>query len=165
MGSATKFPNNTQTPCLSTLFSCLIPLFLAIPSPNQSKFISNLARRQSLINSIVDLINTFWLYASNRYFPGLTSEFLPRYCYRGKTTVIGKRYVTVINRNYRSHPNRYQANHVLPFPSKSLPRKSYYPIPIQITTVQISSFLWFLVTTQPNTAQMYSSQLPYSKVK
>ena len=85
-----------------------------------------------------------------------------RSLYRGETTVVGKRYVTVINRNYRSHPNRYQANHVLPFPSKSLPTKSCYPIPIQTITVQKSPYLWFLFTTQPNTAQMYSSKLPYS---
>ena len=84
--------------------------------------------------------------------------------YRGKTKVIGKRYVTVINRNYQYHPNRYQANHVLPFPSNWLPRTSCYPIPIQTMTVQISAFLWFLVTIQPNTAQTYSYQLPYSNV-
>lgn len=70
----------------------------------------------------------------------------------------------MINRNYQYHPNRYQANHVLPFPSKSLPRTSCYPIPIQTITVQISAFLWFLVTIQPNTAQTYSYQLPYSNV-
>ena len=96
---------------------------------------------------------------------GLTSAIFPRYFHRGKSTVIGERYVTVIKGNYRSHPNSSRANHALPFSSKSLPRKSCYPIPIQTITVQISPFLWFLVTTQPNTAQMCSSQLPYSKVE
>ena len=55
---------------------------------------------------------------------GLSSVNLPQQNYRGQTTVFGKRYVTVINRNYQYHPSRYQAHHVLPFPSKSLPRKN-----------------------------------------
>ena len=57
--------------------------------------------------------------------------------------VIGS--VTVIIRSYRTHPNRYQVNGLLPFPSKSLPRKSYPVVPTQPNTVQNVEFPWLLI--------------------
>ena len=85
---------------------------------------------------------------------------LLRSFYHGKTTtVFGKRYVTVKNRNYRSHPNRYQANHVLPFPPKSLPRESCHPTPVQTITMKISAFI-SVVCRQHPTKKRANVQFP-----
>ena len=85
-------------------------------------------------------------------FAGLTSVLLPRYFYRGKTTVIGTWDVSVIIRQFHYHPNRYKLNHAVPFPSKSLPKENHCIIPIQPNIVQKMNFPWFLVPIQPRTA-------------
>ena len=57
--------------------------------------------------------------------------------YCGKPTEIGKWYVSVLHRNCHYHPNRFEANYVLLFQSKSLPSKKCVPVPVQIVTAQI----------------------------
>ena len=120
-----------------------IPASRSFPSlsPSRQKRIVSRPITRSM-QSLHHICHVLKVSNSDRFRPstsnlaGITSLILPRYFYGGKTTVIRKRYVPIINSYCRpiqhvteqitflhSHPNRIRKENMISFPSKHLPCK------------------------------------------